>query len=210
MCRCRTIVAHGTHRRQRHGPRRVALWHARTVTAHSAPSDREDQQGIEHRRLGLVGPAGARTWWLLLVVTLAAVAGWYAVHPAPLPRGDAVTVPTPAGVPVHLGVVHGGEREIRLGSVTWDQRALGAGDELEALVCRGGAVGTTRELDPFCADVVPAEGSTLGPSDQLVLRVTAAEPGAITVDGLRVTWRDGLQRGDQAVGPRLRIEVLER
>lgn len=146
----------------------------------------------------------------MFTLVLVAAAVWYATHPSPLPREGAVAAQTPAGVPVVLGVLTAPGRELQIRSVAWDAGALGEGDELTALVCRGGAVSATRELEPFCTDVVPAAGATLRATDQLVLEVVALRPGRLTLGGVRVGYRDGLQWGEQQAGRDLEVVVTER
>lgn len=186
------------------------MWQSRAVPTTSVHGGRPDECGRPDEPGGALAVGSrvrTRWWWLLLVVALLAAAAWYALHPTPLFRGDEVRVQTPTAVPVYLGVLAAGDREIRLESVGWGRAALGEGDELEALVCRDGSVSATGDLEPFCAQVVPAEGATLGPGDQLVLRVTATQPGTIAVDGLRIEWREGLQRGAQVAGRDLEVRI---
>ncbi|NYG55580.1 hypothetical protein [Nocardioides perillae] len=152
----------------------------------------------------------SRSWWALFAAGLVAAAGWYAAHPAPLPSDGSVAAQTAAGTPVTLGVLSVDDRAVELREVGWDRSALGAGDELTAHVCRGGSVSATRDPSAFCTSVVPAEGTTLRPGDQLVLEVVAEEPGRLVLEGLRVAYRDGWQWGEQQAGRTVEVVITER
>jgi hypothetical protein len=156
----------------------------------------------------------ARWIWLPVLAVLAAVGGWHAAHPAPLPpAGSTVTASTPASVPVFVGVLARTAGEDRSISLRGVESVVEGGDaEVEALICRGSAFAVTTDPHTFCDDLDRAVRGTLdlGAGDSLVLRVEAAVPGERTIDGVTLSYRQGLQWDTQRVGPRLELTVLGR
>lgn len=181
------------------------VWHARRVR----PAPEPDAPGSPPLESS-TGRLRARGWWVLFAVGLLAAGGWYATHPTPLPTEGSVAAQTPAGTPVTVGVLSVPDRAVDLREIGWDDDALDAGDELDALICRGGSVSATRDPSAFCTAVVPAQDATLRPGDQLVLEVVADEPGRLVLDGLRISYRDGWQWGEQRAGRAVEVVVTER
>lgn len=159
--------------------------------------------GLEVRR--------SRAWlalWALPVAALVAVGAWFATHPAPLPTSDeAVTVSTPVDVPVYIGVFAPTGRTLDISEV----RVRQSGDAaVDVLVCRDGTVGVTTDPDTFCAALEDAAGAQLHPGDELLLRVSAAAPGPVSIDRVEVSYRDGLQWATEEAGHPVVVNVLDR
>lgn len=164
-------------------------------------SARDD--GLEVRR--------SRAWvalWALPVVALVAVGAWFVTHPEPLPTSDdAVTVSTPVDVPVYVGVFTPTGRTLDISDV----RVRQSGDaDVDVLVCHDGTVGVTTDPDTFCTRLEDAVGAELTAGDELLLRVSAAAPGPVSIDRVEVSYRDGLQWATQEAGQPVVVNVLGR
>lgn len=148
---------------------------------------------------------------LLGAAALLGLAGWFVTHPpAPSTSGPDLRAGVPVGRSVYLGVYtpqSGGGRTLHLSRV----EVGSTGDaSIEALVCRGGALGVTTAPDSFCRRLVPARGTALGPEDQLVLRVTSDSEGSVRVSRPRLTYRDGVRWGTSEAGHRATVTFLAR
>ena len=157
-----------------------------------------------------------RSRWRSLTAALAVgalvvlLASWWATHPAALPRREGhVTAVTTPGRAVYVGMVAGGEvpDTIRLGGVHVTTEATVPVD-VEPLLCRGGSVSITADADPFCVDLVDPTGQQLRPGDSLVVRVTGDEAGAAYVSQLVLSFRSGLQVGEQPAGTRAVVAIV--
>ena len=80
--------------------------------------------------------------------------------------------------------------------------------EVEPLLCRGGSVSITADAAPFCSDLVDPTGEQLRPGDSLVVRVTGDEAGAAYVSQLVLTYRSGLQVGEQPAGTKAVVAIV--
>jgi len=157
----------------------------------------------------------ANKWvWLLGILTFAAVAAWWMTHPEGFARGGSFDAETPAGQPMFIGVLgpsSDSARTLRLSDVNARVSEAPSGTEATVLICRGGAIGTTSDASAFCAELVEAKGETFYYGDrtmeQLVLRITAPSAGTVEVDGVSVTFREGLQFGTETVGPHVTLTI---
>lgn len=152
---------------------------------------------------------GSRRWrllaWVGAALAVAAFAGWYVTHPEPLPPAhDQVVEATRSGRPVYVGVLPPGHQ---LTVRAWSFELEGAVGTL--LVCRDGGIGTSTDLATFCSGVQPADGAHLGSEDSLVLQVLPDAPGTVTGGPLHLSWRSGVQFGDQLTGPSVEITALD-
>jgi hypothetical protein len=153
-------------------------------------------------------------WWRIPAVALALVlvlvlVVWWMRSPQSLPvDADGASTTTKVGSTVYIGLL-GDDDDKR--SLTVRSIELGEGVDgatVEALVCRGGRVAVTTNADPFCEELLDAEGADLElPSDQLLVSVTADEPMTVSLDGLEITFREGLQWGSQRL-PHVTVEVV--
>ena len=80
--------------------------------------------------------------------------------------------------------------------------------DVEPLLCRGGSVSITADANPFCVDLVDPTGQQLQPGDSLVVRVTGDEAGAAYVSQLVLSFRSGLQVGEQPAGTRAVVAIV--
>lgn len=142
-----------------------------------------------------------------LVVLLGA---WWVTHPSDLPvRQGHVTAVTTPGRTVYVGMVTGAEveRRLRLGGVHVTTEAT-VPVEVEPLLCRSGSVSVTTQAAVFCTDLVDPTGEQLRPGDSLVVRLTAQDAGAAYVSRLVLTYRSGLQVGEQPAGTRAVVAIV--
>jgi len=153
------------------------------------------------------------TTYVVVLVVLVAVVGWVTTHPEQLPTTDTrVTASTPVTEPVFVGVFGrepGFDRTLHLAGVR-----VFASSTVEVTitphVCHGGSVRVTSTPDSFCEELGPTEDATLGPGDTIVLEVLGDAPGVVTVDRLRIAYRDGLQWATQDAGAPSQVTILSR
>ena len=148
------------------------------------------------------------------VATAAAVLGlafWFVNTPPGLASVPAVvTGSTPTGQALYLGVVRADpSRTLHLTGLRV-RVVSDAPVTVEPLLCVDGSPAVTSEPDAFCAELVDPEGRTFDRGDTIVLRVLGETPGTVSVDRLRVGFRDGLRWGTRTAGAPARITVLGR
>jgi hypothetical protein len=152
-----------------------------------------------------------RLAWLLGVVLATVAVVYVATHPDELPTTDGVaTASTPAGRSVYVGVFAApGDfgRTIDISGVKVFATATGP-VTITPHLCRGGSVGATTDPGPFCDELVPTEGATMGPGDEIVLEVLGEAPGVVAVDRVRVAYRENLQWATQRAGQPAVITIL--
>lgn len=147
-----------------------------------------------------------------LALALLGVAAWYVLHPSPLPTSDrTVEASTPVGTPVYVAVYSGSrtDRSLTLSSVHVNA-SVDSTAEVAAKVCAGGSLSVTADPAGFCAAILPAAGSALGPDDTLMLEISSDTAGTLVLDDLEVSYREGIQWGTQPVGPRVSVTFLSR
>ena len=148
------------------------------------------------------------------VVAVIGLCGWWATHPDALqPVGSAFDAPVPIGDSLVVtmfaqptsGAVHllGAEPVITENSADAVVRVLRCGNP-EGLPERT-TIGAERgRAEEVCATTGPARASTLervsGTAPYLVVEVIPRSTGTVTVEGLLVEYRTGLQRGQQKSG----------
>lgn len=151
-----------------------------------------------------------RMRWVWVGVALAVLVGlaWYVTHPPDLRGSAAGSLRTTPGDAVYLGVAHLVEdgESVLIRGVEVDASPEKA--TVRPLVCRSGSIGTTTRPAVFCAGVVPAVGSTLRSGDQLVLAVSGTA-GKISLEGVSVSYRSGLQLGSQDIDLSVTVRVVE-
>lgn len=170
----------------------------------AGPAAREPDLGVRRSRWRTL------TAVLALGALVVVVVSWWMTHPAALPlREGHVTAVTTPGRAVYVGMVSGSEvpGTLRLGGVHVTTEAT-VPVEVEPLLCRGGSVSITADADPFCLDLVDPTGQQLRPGDSLVVRVTGEEAGAAYVSQLVLSYRSGLQVGDQPAGTRAVVAIV--
>ena len=167
------------------------------------------------------GPLQVRTrsrWlgrgaWLVGLVVLAAAVGYVTTHPDELPTlQEPVAASTPVGQPVFVGVFHANadfDRTLEISGIkVFAESTMPV--EITPRLCRGGSLGVTSEPEVFCTELVDTEGATMTAGDEVVLEVTADEPGVVGIDRIEVAYRDGLQWATQLAGSPAVVQVLSR
>jgi hypothetical protein len=148
---------------------------------------------------------------LLCLVVLASAVGYVATHPEGLPTRDGVvTASTPTGEPIFVGVFAPGAdfgRSLDISGVKVFATST-AEVTITPHLCRGGSVGVTSDPLVFCSEVVPTEGATLGAGDEIVLEVVGELPGTVTIDRIRVAYREDFQWATQRAGQPAVITIL--
>ncbi len=152
-----------------------------------------------------------RLAWVLGLVLVASIAAYVATHPDELPTApEVVTASTPAGRPVFVGVFAASgdlDRTLEISGVKVFATSPGPVTVTPHL-CRGGSVGVTTDPSPFCSELVPTEGATMEPGDEIVLEVVGEVPGQVVFDRVRVAYRDGVQWATQRAGHPAVVTIL--
>lgn len=149
-----------------------------------------------------------RWWWAPIPLVALALVGWWMTHPQDIPTDtDGATTTTKVDRPVFVGLTsEEAQRSFTIRSVALGEGAEGA--TVEALVCRGGRITVTASAEPFCEDLVAAEGARVElAEDQLLVSVTAAEAQRVSLDDLEISYREGLQWGSHSL-PDVTVEVV--
>jgi hypothetical protein len=133
--------------------------------------------------------------------------------------GNAVELPVPIGGSGVIGMFsHPTSGDVRLRGAEPVIRENSAGAAVRVLLCGNrtrpgspvlGAVAGPAER--ACATTGPPRDTTLAPvspqTPYLVIEVTPRAPGTVVVEGLRVRYRDGLQRGEQQSGLKVTVRT---
>jgi hypothetical protein len=148
-----------------------------------------------------------------VILALAGFAAWWMTHPEELPRSsETLTAQAKAGQTVYVGVTNDkdldGSRELHVREITFKKQTRGAVDVI-ALICHDGSINTTADPAPFCGSVEEAEGATLdlGGGDQLMISVTAESSQLVSLEDVTMSYREGLQWGNQPIGPSVVVDV---
>jgi hypothetical protein len=161
---------------------------------------------VERSRRGLV------LLWVAALAVVLAFGAWFVTHPAPLPVPDEpVAVEVPLGEAVYVGVydpADDGNRTLHISEATIEVEGAAT---VVARVCRDGTISVTSQPEEFCSSVSDAAGATLEPGDGLVLEILDAnESGEATIQPMEITFREGIRRGTQPVGPTVKATFLSR
>lgn len=164
-----------------------------------------------------------RSWPLTaagaLVLALGSTA-WWVTHPDVFDKAGGFGVGGkgfPAGGTWYFGAVITPERDERrtleLKSATPVVRSDTADAELEVFLCEvdpaaevAGVGAQRREPTNICRVFEPvSEGMRFltgggEPRHELILRVRTTQPGVVRVEGIEISYRDGLRRGTQVTG----------
>jgi hypothetical protein len=160
-----------------------------------------------------------RSPWLVRVAALVgialvvAVVAYATTHPEELPTSDElVTASTPVGRPVYLGVFQadaGFDRTLDVSGIKVFAEST-VPVTITPHLCRGGSLGVTSEPELFCSELVDTEGATMTAGDEVVLEVTADQPGTVSIERVRVAYRDRLQWATQFAGSPAVVTILSR
>ncbi|WP_244929087.1 hypothetical protein [Nocardioides sp. W7] len=149
--------------------------------------------------------------WTVVVALVVGLVFWFVTNPPALATSDEpVVTSAPAGQDIYLAVASGEpDRTLELSGVRVHVTA-DAPVEVEPLLCLGGAPRVTSDPRAFCDELVKPDGHALGGDDTVVLRVRGEYAGTVTVDRVRLGFREGLRWGDRAAGAPATIAVLGR
>jgi len=150
-------------------------------------------------KLALVG--------LLIVAALAVAWDWRRSPDVFGAQGNEVGGYNQVGTTDFIGIA-GPFRHIKPGSVTLhsvEPQIVSGQADVDVLVChrKGGATGigaVSGSVDDFCESTTDPDEVTLRPLDQLILKVHSDKPVHIVVNGIKVTYSSGWQRGSQVTG----------
>lgn len=149
--------------------------------------------------------------WIVAVALVVVFGAWFVTHPPSLPVPDQpVEVQIPLGEAEYVGLYSSAaedERTLHISGVSID---VDGEATVAALVCKEGTLSVTNDPETFCSSLVEAEGATLEPGDGLVLEVLEDEPGAVTIEPVEISYRDGVQWGTQPVGPTVEATFVSR
>ncbi len=178
------------------------------MTGASPGVDAGSRTGATHRRVRLLA-AGAAA---VVLVALVVVGERWRTHPERFePAGGSITqVALPVGGSTVIGMLAAPlEGEVRL----IDAEPVVVGDtavaEVRVLIChrkpgRDSLAAVRGTADQVCARTSTARDTPLGAWSQanayLAVELTARQPGAVRVEGVRVRYRSGVQVGEQVTG----------
>ena len=149
----------------------------------------------------------SRLWRLLVIAaTLAVAVGWlvwFLRTPADLPTSDESA--EGSGVVdqvVYVGMLAVGDdfdRTIRISEVGVDVTP-DDGVEVTPLICRGGSVSVTTDVDTFCPELDDADDADFSDGDSIVLAVSTASAAEVEVGRIEISFRDGIRWGTKEAG----------
>jgi len=153
--------------------------------------------------------------------------GWTWRHPT-LFEADALAYgfeQRPVGQRVYVGMtpaVVSAPGPVTLEDIRPVLRTNTAEAEIAFFVCtldptRGiGSVGAVRSLGRACSGVTPVRAGTTfdadasaSPRQQVVMAIEPTAPGLVVIDGMKVTYAAGWQRGSQWIGPHVMVETVD-
>ncbi|WP_345718288.1 hypothetical protein [Angustibacter luteus] len=168
---------------------------------------------------------------LATAVMLIVAAAWWTTHPKAFldsPNYEAAAaLPTEGMHAIAFAVIDPGVG--RHGTVTFRQITANvvqndAGAGVHLSVCRldperldGSVIGAidVADLSDYCRTLEPVRGATFdldaasARQSQIVLTITPTRPGVVKVNGVRVSYRQGLRFGEQTTGPHLTVTSNE-
>ena len=151
--------------------------------------------------------------YVVALLVLLAVLGWVSTHPEALATtGTTVRAETPVAQPVYVGVFgtpRDFDRTLHLSGVRVFATS-NADVTIVPHVCHGGSVHVTVTPQSFCHELGPTEGATLRNGDEIVLEVVGDVPAVVTIDRVRIAYREGLQWATQDAGARSEVSILAR
>ncbi len=172
-----------------------------------------DTGGSDRLQVRRRSPWVGRVAWLAGLALVAAAVGYVTTHPEELPTSEElVTASTPVGQPVYVGVFHADadfDRTLEISGIKVFAEST-VPVTITPRLCRGGSLGVTSEPEVFCAELVDTEGAAMTAGDEVVLEVSADEPGVVDIERIRVAYRDGLQWATQFAGAPAVVQILSR
>lgn len=173
----------------------------------------EDAAGAERLQVRRRSRWPVRVAELVGIAVFVAVVGYVATHPEELPTSEGVlTASTPVNESIYVGVFRADAdfgRTLEISGVKVFAVSSVA-VTITPHLCRGGSLGVTSEPELFCAELVGTEGASMSPGDEVVLEVVGDQPGTVTIERVRVAYRDGLQWSTQFAGSPAVVTILSR
>ena len=178
-----------------------------TSDTSGAPGDESTTDRLQvrgrSRRPGLVAA-------LAVLAVVAAVVAYVTTGPDELPTSEAVvTASTPVGQPVYLGVFQVGTDLDHVSGVKVFATST-VPVTITTHVCDRGSVGVTTQPEMFCSAFVDTEDVVLTPGDEIVLEVSGEEPGVVSIDRVRIGYRDGVHWATHSAGSPAVVSILSR
>jgi hypothetical protein len=179
----------------------------------SDPPDAHGDSGSDPLRLRGHSRWPVRLAWVVGLAVVAGVVAQVTTHPEALPTSNAlVTASTPEARPVFIGVFPA--------RADFDRTLEVSGVKVFAVstvpvtitphLCQGGSLGVTSQPEVFCSALVGTEGATMTAGDEIVLEVTADQPGVVKIERVQVAYRQGLQWGTHVAGSPAVVTILSR
>jgi hypothetical protein len=150
---------------------------------------------------------GSRLWRTFVIVATVAVAVgwlvWFLRTPDGLPTSTQTSVGT--GVvdqEIYVGMFVVGDdfdRTLRISEISVD---VSPDDDVEvrAMVCKGGSLSVTTDVDSFCPELDEPDGADFADGDSVVLAVTASAPAEVEIGRIEISFRDGIRWGTKEAG----------
>jgi len=158
-------------------------------------------------------PRLAAVVWMLVGLVGVVALMWFSRSPTELPVSEeTVSVSTPVGQPVYVGVfAPPGDfgRTLHLSGVKVHTTA-NTEVTVVPLLCRGGTIGVTTQPETFCSELLDPEGQRFGAGDEIVLKITSADPAIAVIERVRLGYREGIQSATQEAGAETIVRVLGR
>ena len=129
----------------------------------------------------------------------------------------------PVGEPIYLGITqepHGARGSIEIHGAEPDIVQDNAGVRIDYLLCvvepssGVGSIGsvTSTDIDEQCSSLTPVEGQDMelnaDPRQQVVVSVTATQPGTVEIGGTELSYSYGWRRGSQFLGEGLVLTAV--
>ena len=152
-----------------------------------------------------------------LVPVLALGAGaWWVTHPSDAFRqqGSTMALPVAVGETGLAGLFVGAGREVTLRDVRPVLTTNTADATVRVVLCQPVAdlIGSGRgTVESACSRVLPLEGAALSGEragrPYLLVAITPKRAGTVVVDGVEISYRDGVRRGTETAGVTVKVDA---
>jgi hypothetical protein len=154
-----------------------------------------------------VGAKRSKLWRVVAVVGIIVLAVgwvvWYLRTPDGLPTSTQSSEGTSVvDQEVYVGMFAVGDdfdRTLHISDISVDVQP-DDGVEVTALICRGGSLSVTSDVDSFCPELDEPDGAEFSDGDSIVLAVTAAAPAEVEIGRIEISFRDGIRWGTKGAG----------
>jgi hypothetical protein len=156
-------------------------------------------------------PRATLAVWTVAVTVVAGLTFWFVSTPPALTTSDTLlTGTTPVGRDLYLGVARAPDGRTLAVSGVLVHAAADVPVEVEPLLCVGGSPQVSSDPTTFCRELVSPDGRELGPGDTIVLRVRGEYAGDVSIDPVRIAYREGIRWGTQEAGVPAVVTILGR